>query len=326
MTDELGRLERVDLRDIWKREAKHFTSWLAEEKNMTLLGDTIGLDLEFEAQEKDVGPYRADIVCRDTADGSWVLIENQLEKTDHTHLGQILTYAAGLKAVTIVWIAKRFTDEHQATLEWLNDVTGNNVNFFGLEIELWQIGNSPIAPKFNIAVKPNEWTKTATPREMDLTPAKKLQFEYWTVFKEYLVDNVKRIKPTKALPQHWMNFSLGRSYFGMYSFVDTRNPRIGVRLFLEGMDAKAHFHLLHKDCEEIEHEMGQDLVWDELPDKKSSYISAYNQNMNPHKRNNWTKQHEYLLATLEKMHEVFSDRIKKLDAGDYIPDNSDDLE
>lgn len=326
MNNELGRLKSVELREIWDSEAQHFTPWLAKESNLALLGDTIGLVLELETVEKNVGPYRADIVCRDTADNSWVLIENQLEKTDHNHLGQILTYAAGLNAVTIVWIAQRFTDEHQATLEWLNDVTGNNVNFFGLEVELWRIGDSPIAPKFNIAVKPNEWTKGPTPGEMDLTPAKKLQLEYWTVFREYVIENAKRIKATKAQPQHWMNFSLGRSYFGMYSFVDTMHPRIGVRLFLEGSDAKAHFHLLYREREKIEQEIGMELVWDELPDKKSSYISAYNPDMNPKKKNTWPKQHEFLLNTLDKMHEVFSDRIKRLDAGDYIPENSEEPE
>ena len=113
---KLGRLKKVDLREVWKTEAQHFTPWLANEENLALLGDTIGLDLECEAVEKNVGPFRADILCKDTANDSWVLIENQVERTDHTHLGQLLTYAAGLKTVTIVWIAQRFTDEHRAAL------------------------------------------------------------------------------------------------------------------------------------------------------------------------------------------------------------------
>ncbi len=139
MTQQLGKLERIsDLRRIWESEATHFTPWLAREDNLALLADTIGLDLELEAQEKSVGSFRADILCRETANNSWVLIENQLDKTDHNHLGQLLTYAAGLNAATIVWIAKRFTDEHQANLEWLNGVTGDEINLFGLEIELWR--------------------------------------------------------------------------------------------------------------------------------------------------------------------------------------------
>jgi hypothetical protein len=111
-----------------------------------VLGDTIGFDLEVEAQEKQVGPFRADILCKDLRTGNWVLIENQLERTDHIHLGQLLVYASGLKAVTIVWIARQFTDEHRATLDWLNSITDEEFQFFGLEIELWCIGSSPPAP------------------------------------------------------------------------------------------------------------------------------------------------------------------------------------
>ena len=120
---ELGRLEPVDLREVWETEDQHFTPWLAQEDNLAFLGKKIGIDLELEAQEKNVGLFRADILCRDTTTDSWVLIENQLNTTDHKHLGQLLTYASGLKAVTIVWIAKTFTDEHRATLDWLNDIT-----------------------------------------------------------------------------------------------------------------------------------------------------------------------------------------------------------
>ena len=154
----LARLERVDLRHAWKGEATDFTPWLATPENITLLGESISLELEVDSQEKDVGPYRADILCRDTVTNQYVLVENQLEKTDHTHLGQLLTYAAGLDAVTIVWVARQFTDEHRAALDWLNDSTGAKLNFFGLEIELWKIGDSPMAPKFNVVSSPNDWS------------------------------------------------------------------------------------------------------------------------------------------------------------------------
>ncbi|MCA9423372.1 MAG: hypothetical protein KC592_20300, partial [Nitrospira sp.] len=165
----LGRLQPVDLRTIWGSEAGDFTPWLAQEENLALLGETIGLELELEGTEQHVGPFRADIVCKDTVTDAWVLIENQLERTDHSHLGQLLTYAAGLNAVTIVWIAERFTEEHRAALDWLNEITDESVNFFGLEIELWSINNSPAAPKLNLVSSPNRWTKTvaATRRQLD---------------------------------------------------------------------------------------------------------------------------------------------------------------
>ena len=114
---ELGRLKHVDLRDVWKTEAQHFTPWLAREENLSVLASTLHMELELESQETNVGPFRADILCRNADGGSWVLIENQLERTDHTHLGQLLTYAAGLHAVTVCWIAESFTEEHRATSE-----------------------------------------------------------------------------------------------------------------------------------------------------------------------------------------------------------------
>ena len=106
-----------------------------------MLGEALGIELELEAQEKAVGPFRADILCKDIGNDHWVLIENQLERTDHGHLGQLLTYASGLEAVTIVWIAARFTEEHRSTLDWLNRITDESFRFFGLEVELWRIGD-----------------------------------------------------------------------------------------------------------------------------------------------------------------------------------------
>jgi hypothetical protein len=144
----LARLQPVDLRKVWQTEAGCFTPWLASGENISLLGGAIGLELEVEAQEKDVGPFRADILCKDTANDHWVLIENQLDKTDHTHLGQLLTYAAGLQVVTIVWIAQQFTEEHRAARDWLNENTYERFNFFGLEmIDETGVALSKLIPK-----------------------------------------------------------------------------------------------------------------------------------------------------------------------------------
>ncbi len=158
----LERLKKIDLRKAWKSEDQEFTPWLANEENLELLGDTIGIELELVAQEKDVGPFRADILCKNTENESYVLIENQIEKTDHKHLGQLLTYASGLEAVTIIWIASKFTEEHRKSLDWLNEITDKRFKFFGLEIELFQIGDSPYAPRFNVISMPNNWGKSVS--------------------------------------------------------------------------------------------------------------------------------------------------------------------
>lgn len=325
MPVSLGKLERVDLREVWKTEAIDFTPWLALDQNIKLLGETIGIDLEVEAQEKNVGPFRADILCKDVLTDNWVLIENQLERTDHTHLGQLLTYAAGLNAVTIVWIAESFTDEHRATLDWLNEITDGRFNFFGLEVELWRIGDSPLAPKFNLASKPNDWTNTigrATSQiqSEDLTETKKLQYEYWTAFREYISAHSKVIKSQKPLPQHWTNFAIGRSYFHMSALVNTWDKKIAVVLVITGHNAKIHFRLLHADRDAIEKEVGCKLDWRENPEKKESSIRN-SVDMDPTRIESWPQQHEWLLKKLESFRAVFGPRILNLDASVYTHDD-----
>lgn len=180
---KLGRLERVKLREAWSTEAQDFTPWLAREENLAILSETLEVELQPEAQEKSVGPFRADILCRNADDGgTWVLIENQLERTDHLHLGQLLTYAAGLNAVTICWIAASFTDEHRAALDWLNEITDERFHFFGLEVELWRIGDSEPAPKFNLVSKPNDWRRSVIEIvDPDRTsPLRRQRYAFWT--------------------------------------------------------------------------------------------------------------------------------------------------
>ena len=223
--EELGLLEKVEPREYWASEATDFTPWLAKEENLSQLGNTIGLDLELEATEKNVGPFRADILCKETTDAHWVLVENQLEKTNHTHLGQLLTYAAGLKAVTIVWIAKPFTEEHRAALDWLNNITDDTFNFFGLEIELWKIGDSKPAPRFNIVSKPNDWTKQVASAKSaidtsELTESKELQLNFWQAFKEHCSEHSNSFNTQKPRPQHWMNIAMG--------FILLQLPRSGM--------------------------------------------------------------------------------------------------
>lgn len=299
----LGRLEEVDLRTIWTSEAGDFTPWLAEEENLGLLGDTIGIELELEAQEKNVGPFRADILCKDTANGSWVLIENQLEKTDHAHLGQLLTYASGLKAVTIVWIAYRFTEEHRASLDWLNEITDDRFNFFGC--------------------KPNDWTKSVHPPAGDgeLSETKLLQREYWAALGQHMKDQKSVVKPQKPLPQHWANFALGRSYFWILAAVNTQKKQIWVAVVCGGPDGKAHFHILKEDKQQIEKEVEFPLEWQELPGKKESRIEIRRKDIDPMNQSGWSQQHEWIAERLEALYRVFSPRVKKLDASEYEPEH-----
>lgn len=314
----LGRLERIEnLRAVWDNEAGDFTPWLAQEENLALLGETLSLDLALEGTERGVGPYRADIVCRDVDTENLVLIENQLGQTNHKHLGQIFTYGAGLNAVTIVWIASEFTDEHRAALDWLNEITSTNVNFFGLEIELWRIGNSPLAPKFNIVSKPNEWTKGIVNPPGDLTETQELQLAYWHRFCGLVDQTAREIKSRTPQPQHWMNFAIGRSKFRLMTFANTRDRRIGLALVLTGPDAKPHFYLLQEQQEEIEAEVGAPLDWREMPAQKSSRVFLILHNTDPADRDDWPRQHAWLLEQLKSFYAAFAPRVKGLDAAEY---------
>lgn len=313
----LGRLERVDLRKIWSSESSDFTPWLAREDNLKLLGETVGIELELEAQEKNVGPFRADILCKDTATDSWVLIENQLERTDHSHLGQLLTYAAGLSAVTVVWVAERFTEEHRAALDWLNERTDERINFFGLEIELWRIGESPVAPKFNVISQPNDWTRTVaeTARQIqagELSETKQLQREFWTEFRRYMETSGSQLKTTKALPQHWMNLALGRAGFKLMAVCNSRDNRIGAFAVMIDDPAKVQFQHLKAQQAAIEKEAGLVFEWQELQGKKESRVAIRLPNVEPLNRANWPEYHQWLREKLEKLHQVFASRIRTL--------------
>ncbi len=314
----LGTLQRVELRDIWLSEAADFTPWLAREENLAILGETIGVELELEAQEKNVGPFRADILCKDPDTDNWVLIENQLARTDHSHLGQLLTYAAGLQAVTIVWVAAPFIDEHRATLDWLNEITDGRFRFFGLEVELWRIGDSPPAPRFNVVSKPNDWTRSVGRAarqidEMPTTETKAQQLRYWQALNAHIEARQADIRTRTPRPQHWTTFSIGRSGFQLAAKVNTVDNRIGVELFIRGDDAKGYFFLLREQKEEIDRAVGEALSWEDLPERIGSRIALYKESVDPTDEADWPAQHEWMTDALVRLDGALRQRVRALD-------------
>ncbi|NNH46248.1 DUF4268 domain-containing protein [Rhizobium laguerreae] len=325
---DLGKLVRIELRDIWMSESSHFTPWLAREENLLTLGETLGLDLELEAQETAVGPFRADILCKDIGTNAWVLIENQLERTDHSHLGQLLTYASGLEAVTIVWIAARFTEEHRSTLDWLNRITDETFRFFGVEVELWRIGDSPAAPRFNIVSKPNNWNKLVTLAaraidEAELTGTKALQLAYWSALGSVLTAKGGPLaRERKPQPQAWMSYSIGRSGFGVHAAMVRPKRQVRAELYISNADAKAFFYLLREQKSEIEAELGYLLDWDDLPDGRDTRISTPLSGIDLEDRADWPRQHDWLAARLNELYRVFVNRVKRLDASAWQPEDA----
>ncbi len=323
---DLGKLERIELRDIWMSESSHFTPWLAREENLLTLGETLGLELELEAQEKAVGPFRADILCKDIGTNAWVLIENQLERTDHSHLGQLLTYASGLEAVTIVWIAARFTEEHRSTLDWLNRITDETFRFFGVEVELWRIGGSPAAPRFNIVSKPNNWNKLVTQAaraidEAELTGTKALQLAYWGALGSVLMARGGPLaRERKPQPQPWMSYSIGRSGFGINAAMSRPKRQVRAELYISNANAKAFFNLLQTQRPEIETELGYALDWDELPEGKDTRVSTPLKDIDPEDQADWPRQHDWLAARLSEFYQVFVNRVKALNSNAWKPE------
>ena len=323
----VGRLERVDLRTVWTTEAGDFTPWLALPENLEVLAETLGVDLELEAKEKAVGPFRADIICKEIGTNAWVLVENQLERTDHIHLGQLLTYAAGLQAVTIVWVAAHFTDEHRATLDWLNKITDESFRFFGLEVELWRIGDSPAAPKFNVVSKPNDWSLSVAQAarvidDAELTETRIKQKAYWTALNLVLNTASESVAGNRKPPtRQWSEFPIGRTGFNLAAVMIRTKNQIRAELYLRGDNAKAFFGLLKQQKDPIEQELNYPLEWEELPAGQDCRIASYLNGVNPEEESDWPRQHEWLAKRLNDMHGVFFRRVRELNADDWRGDD-----
>ncbi len=261
---ELGKIERItDLRTVWKHEARDFSKWLAKEENLKELSDTVGVDIDPEELESAVGSFSVDILATDQATGRKVIIENQLEDTNHDHLGKIITYASGKDAKVIIWIVKRARDEHRQAIEWLNQNTDEEIGFFLLEIELWKIGNSAPAPKFTIIARPNDWAKTVKSHQ-GLSEIKKLQLEYWQAFNEYSFskpDFNSKFSKRKPHPQHWYSLSIGSSTYHISLTVNTQKKRLGTEINFT--NDKELFEKLKLQRTAIEADLGMELDWRE---------------------------------------------------------------
>ena len=325
MPEKFGSLERVELRKRWKTENRDFTPWLAKEKNLSLLAETLNLDLELEDREVSVGEFQADILCRNTLDNSWVVIENQLEKTDHEHLGKLLTYAAGLDAATVVWIAKEFRDEHRAALDRQNEITDERLRYFGVEIELWQIGKSSPAPKFNIVSKPNDWRRNVLyATSGDLTETQLQQIQYWTELSERMSEADCGIGPLNPVPKPYVFLAIGKGGIRLRVSISKQKKRLSVWLDMFDEKATAHFNLLVQDRAEIDQEFGASLEWNELPGKKSCQVSLHKDDTDPTAKEDWPNQHAWLAEKLELFNNVFRYRVRNLNADDWQPEEEDD--
>lgn len=234
MKYNLDKLKKVDLRDVWPHEALDFTKWLSEEPNLAILSSAVGIELELIETESSAGSFNVDIHAQEAGTGRKVIIENQLEDTNHDHLGKVITYAAGKGAEVVVWVVARARDEHRQAIEWLNAHTDDEAAFFLVEIEVWSIGDSLPAPRFNVVEQPNEWARAVKASE-GLSDTDKIKLAYWTRYREVAEatpEFMKEFSPRKPSKDHWSTLSCGSSAYHMALLIDTQAGRTGIEFYV----------------------------------------------------------------------------------------------
>ena len=315
---KLGSLKRIDdLRAVWPDAAEDFTPWLAEPENLQALSQTLDLELHMVQTVRANQPDQGSIECLDRGSGKTVLIIAQMDLAETSRLGQSLTWAAMSGAGMLIWVAPGFNEEQIKVLQWLNTIAGDQLQVFGIDIELWQIGDSPIATKLDVRLEPVDWRKgkqlqIPEVREQSADDIKKMQLEYWTQMRELMLKRNGVLKPHKPLAQHWSQFGIGETDFGLIAFADIQDRRIGCGLMLSGPDAKAHFQLLRRDRAAIEAEVGFYMEWRELPERKESLVYVDMHDQNPGDTQEWERQHMWLCEKLHALYRTFGYRIKRL--------------
>lgn len=299
----LGKIEKLeDLRSIWPYEARDFSKWLAKEENLALLSDTVGIDIILEELESSVGGFSVDLYASEEGTGRKIIIENQLETTDHDHLGKIITYASGKGAEVVIWIVKRARDEHKQAVEWLNQHTDEEIGFFLVEIELWKINNSIPAPKFNVVERPNDWAKTMKVVE-GLSDTKKLQLEFWEAFNYYAFNNPefnRVFSKRKPQPQNWYYLSVGSSAYHIGLTANTLKNYIGTEIYVH--NDKDLFEKFKSKKNDIESEIGIELEWRSAI--KDCRIVALNSGDIREDKTEWPKYFEWFCEMALRLYEI----------------------
>ena len=270
---KLGKFKEIDVRKVWAHEQYDFSKWLSSEENIKELGDVLNLSLTDVETEKFVGSYRCDILCKDELSGKTVLIENQLEQTNHDHLGKIITYASGLDAAVVVWIVSSVREEHSSAIAWLNKNTTDDIAFFLLEVHAYTIGDSLPAPMFKVVQQPNDFVKSvktySKTGEMTDRGAKRLEF--WNMFNEVLESSGKPFNKRKPSTDHWYSVAVGSSQCHISIDLVNKDHKIRISFWID--DNKELFDRLYENRAEIESKAGLKLRWNRLDDKKATLIA-----------------------------------------------------
>lgn len=304
-TVKIGKLTEVDVRDLWKHEQYDFSNWLAKEENIKLLDDEIGLTLMDINKEVYIGSYRCDLVAKDETTGQIVIIENQLEATNHDHLGKIITYAAGLDAKTIVWIVKEAREEHKAAIEWLNNNSSEEIGFFLIELHAYKINDSLPAPMFKVVEKPNNFTKTSKQNYSDkeLNQSQNERLMFWEEFNTVIVSKGKPFSVRKPTIDHWYDVAIGTSEAHLAINLVNKENKIVLELYI--LDNKKLFDHLYEDKEKIENTLQMSFSWERLDGKKASRIKHDVLGLDFSDHSNYPQLMDECIEKILKMRDVF---------------------
>ncbi len=258
---QLGKLEKVDVRKVWEHEARDFSAWLVMPENLEQLSEQVGFDITPIGTEVGVGRFRIDILGEEPRTGHKIIIENQLEATNHDHLGKVITYAAGLDAKYLVWIVKDVLDEHLKAIEWLNEHLDDEIRCFLIKIEVWQIGDSKPAPRFELISVKNNWAASLKSASVssDISATRLRQQKYWESLCGYIRNRDQQIKLHTPAPQNWLNFSMGNSIAHIALTIHTQKQRLGCELYIS--NDKILFAYLNDNADEIKEQLGSDFRW-----------------------------------------------------------------
>ena len=307
--DKLAKITNVDLRDVWAHEANDFTKWLAEDENILLLGEVLQIEFENVRAEGAAGRYSVDIVA-DGADGEGkIIIENQLETTNHKHLGQLITYASALDAKHILWVVKDFNDEHKQAIDWLNKNISEDINFFLIQVEVIQIDDSRPAPRFNVICEPNNWGRIikSSASGNEFSDTKLLQREYWEQLIEYAKQNPNNLKfGRKARPRHWYDLGFGTSRTNIRLTVNTQTKVLRCAIYIRR--DKELYDIFFEKKDEIEDDIGQSLEWVRRDNKSSSSIQITT-DRDVKNKDSWNELNEWFLDISNKFAKAFGSRI-----------------
>lgn len=301
----IGKFVEVDIRDLWKHEQYDFSEWLSKEENIENLNDILGLTLVDISKEAYVGSYRCDIFAKDETTGTKVIIENQLEASNHDHLGKIITYASGLDAKVVVWIVKQAKEEHRSAIEWLNNNTNNELNFFLIELHAYKIDDSNPAPMFEVIEKPNGFIKNtkAINNQDNLNKSQSERLEFWNKFNEVVEQNGKPFNIRKATTDHWYDVALGTSEAHISINLVNKSSYVVIDVYIN--DNKELFDKLMDKKDIIESELGFKLVWDRLDNGKASGIKYRIKGLNFDDHSNYEELMKEIIDKVIIMRAVF---------------------